>query len=69
MEHQQISRLSNDSTITKFVTRKWIEVNDLSGVQYSANKNRSLKTPVLRSDLRDYSNAYVVVERTKNCCR
>ena len=32
MEHHQISKLLNDSTASKFQTRKWIEVNDLSGV-------------------------------------
>ena len=38
-EHFKTSKLINDSTISKFVTRKWIEVNDLSGGQYSVNKN------------------------------
>ena len=30
MEHFKISKLLNDSTVLKFVTRKWIEVHDLS---------------------------------------
>ena len=30
MEHYKISKLLNNSTESKFVTRKWIEVNDLS---------------------------------------
>ena len=30
MEHYKISKLFNDSTSSKSVTRKWIEVNDLS---------------------------------------
>ena len=34
-----MSNLLNDSTISKFVTKKWIEVNDLSSGQYSVNKN------------------------------
>ena len=33
------------------------------GSQYSANKNIRFKTPVLRSDLYDDSDAYVVVKR------
>ena len=33
MEHHKISKLLNDSTLSKFVTRKWIEVNDLPGGQ------------------------------------
>ena len=44
------------------MTRKWIEVNDLSGGQYSVNKNIRFKTSILRSDLRDYSDAYIVVK-------
>ena len=39
MEHYKIYDLLNDSTVSKFVTKKWIEVNDLSSVQYSASKN------------------------------
>ena len=31
MEHHKISKLSNDSTVSKFATRKRIELNNLSG--------------------------------------
>ena len=38
MEHCKISKLSNDSTVSKFVVKKkWIEANDLSSGQYSFN--------------------------------
>ena len=30
MEHYKISKLSNDSTVSKSVARKWIKVNNLS---------------------------------------
>ena len=30
MGHHKISKLLKDSTVSKFVTRKWVEVNDLS---------------------------------------
>ena len=36
--------------------------NDLSSGQYSVNKNIRLKTSTLRSDLCDYSDAYIVVK-------
>ena len=62
MEHYKISILLNDSTISKFVTR--IEVNDLSNGQYSVDKNIRFKTSMLRTDLCDYSDAYIVVKRT-----
>ena len=58
MEHYKISKLVTDSTVSKFVTRKWIEVNDLSGGQYSASKNI-----MLRTDVCDYSYAYIAVKR------
>ena len=32
-------KLLNDSTASKLVTKKWIKVNELSGCQYSVNKN------------------------------
>ena len=32
MEHYEISKLLNDSALSKFVTRKSIEVNDLLNV-------------------------------------
>ena len=52
----------NDSTASKFVTIKWIEVNDLSNGHYSSNKNTRFKGPILRSVLCDYSDVYIVVE-------
>ena len=47
MEHYKISKLLNNSTMSKFVTKKWIEVNDLSSGQYSVNKNITFKTSML----------------------
>ena len=47
MEHSKISKLLNDSTVSKFLTRKWIEVNDLLSDQYSVDKNTRFNTPML----------------------
>ena len=44
--------------------KKSIRVNDLSVGQYSVNKNRRYKTSMLRSDLSDYSDAYILVKGT-----
>ena len=63
MEHDKISKLLNNSTVLKFFIRNWIEINDLVGGQYSVNKNIIFKTPMLRLDLRDYSDAYIFVKR------
>ena len=56
MEHYKTSKLLNDSVVSK--------VNDLSGVQYSRDKNVRFKTPMLWSDLCDYSDVYLVVKET-----
>ena len=40
MKHYKISKLLSNSSISKFVTRKWIEVIDWSGGQYSVKKNK-----------------------------
>ena len=39
MQNCKLSKSLNDSTVSKFVTKKWIEVNDLSSDPYSVNKN------------------------------
>ena len=42
-KHYKIFKLLNDSSVLKFVTKPWIEVNDLSTGQYSANKIQGLR--------------------------
>ena len=37
MEHYEISKLLNESAVCKLVTKKCIEVNDLSSGQYSVS--------------------------------
>ena len=64
MEHYKIPKLLNGSTVSMFVARKWIAINDLSIGHYSVNKNIRFKTSMLRSDLCDYSDAYIVVKGT-----
>ena len=59
-------RLFNDPTSSKFVTRKWIEVNDLYNDQYFVNKNIRFKTAILRSNLFGYSDVYLAAEATIN---
>ena len=60
----KISKLLKDSTASKFLTKKCIKINDLSSGHYSFNKNINFKTSMPRSDLCDYSDAYIVVKRT-----
>ena len=49
--------------MSKFVTRQYVKVNSLSNT-YNENKSIRFKAPMLRSDLCDYSDAYVLVSGT-----
>ena len=68
MEHYKIFKLLDDSTVSKFVTKNSDEVNYLLSGQYSVNKNIMFKTSMLRSDICDSSNAYIVDNRSFSCC-
>ena len=64
MEYQKIiSPLDTTSdNMPRFITKKWIEVHDQSGGSYNTNKQIRSKTSMLRWDLQDYSDAYIVVK-------
>ena len=68
MEFEKITNLLDTTSDTKdlprLVTKKWIEVYDQSEKNYSVNKEIRIKTPLLRSDLCDFSEAYIVVKGT-----
>ena len=49
--------------LSKFVTREYVRVNSLSNM-YNENKSIRFKTPMLRSNLCDYSDAYILVKGT-----
>ena len=49
--------------LSKFVTREYVRVNGLSNM-YNKNKSIRFKTPMLRSNLCDYSDAYILVKGT-----
>ena len=68
MEYDKINNLllseDNESEkLSKFVTREYVRVNSLSNM-YNENKSIRFKTPMLRSNLYDYSDAYVLVKGT-----
>ena len=66
MEFQKIINLlditSDDKDLPRYVTKKWIEVYDQSEKNYNPNKEIRIKTLMLRSDLCDFSDAYIVVK-------
>ena len=49
--------------LSKFVTREYVRVNSLSNT-YNENKSIRFKTPMLRSNLCDYCDAYILVKGT-----
>ena len=62
MYKKGISKIVN--LLLRFVTKKWIEAYDQSEKNYNVNKEIRIKTPMLRSDLCDFSDVYIVVKGT-----
>ena len=67
MEYQKITNLLGTTLdeIPRFITKKWVEVHDQSGSaddRYKPSKQIRFKTSMLRSDLCDFSDAYIVVK-------
>ena len=62
MEYDKINNLlgSESENLSKFVTREYLKVNSLSNT-YNENKSIRFKITMLRSDLCDYVNAYILV--------
>ena len=69
MEYDKIKNLllSEDNEISeklsKFVAREYVRVNSLLNT-YNENKSIRFKTPMLRSNLCYYSDAYILVKGT-----
>ena len=65
MEYQKIANLLNDESNkpSKFRTRNWVEINDESRGTYTSNDIK-FKTTMLRSNLCDYADAYILVKGT-----
>ena len=61
IEHQKISNLLNDANNSKFVTRKWNIVNDNSNSNYAAANEISYNTEMLKFNLCDCNDAYILV--------
>ena len=55
--------ISDDKHLPRFVTKKWIEAEDqIERNNYNVNKEIRTKTLMLRSDLCDFSDTYIVVK-------
>ena len=67
MEYQKIKNLLSNipDRVSRFITKKWIEVHDQSSTaedRYKPSKQIRFKKSMLRSDLCDFSDAYIVVK-------
>ena len=65
MEYQKIANLLDNASNepSKFRTRNWVEINDESRGTYTINDIK-FKTTMLRSNLCDYADAYILVKGT-----
>ena len=64
MEYQKIANfLNNESNQpSKSRTINWVEINDEARGEFSPNKQIRFKTAMLRCNLCDYSDAYILVK-------
>ena len=66
MEFEQIVNFldttSDNKDLPTFLTKKWVEIYDQSEGNYNVNKGVRIKTSMLRSDLCDFRDAYIVVK-------
>ena len=65
MQYQKISYLleSTSDNLSKFIKRNWVEINDESRGNY-ANSDIRFKTTMLRSNLCNYADSYILVKGT-----
>ena len=65
MEYQKIANLlaSTSDNLSKFRTRNCVEINDESRGNY-ANSDIRFKTTMLRPNLCDYADSYILVKGT-----
>ena len=66
MEFQKVVNFldttSDNKDLPKFVTKKWIEVYDQSQEDYDVIKEIRIKISMLRWDISDFSDVYIVVK-------
>ena len=65
IEYQKIANLIDGASNepSKFRTKTWMEINDESRGTYSVNSQIKFRTTMLKSSLRDFSDAYILVKK------
>ena len=69
MEYQKVTNFLDTASgnVPRFITKKWVKVHDQSGSaenRYKPSKQIRFETLMLRSDLCDFKDAYIVVKGT-----
>ena len=49
--------------LSKFRTKNWVQINDESRGVYNVNGQIKFKTTMIKSNLCDYSDAYILVKK------
>ena len=66
MEFQKVANFLDTTPVYKdlprFITQKWIKVYDQSEGNYNVNKEIRIATSMLRYELCDFSDTYIVVK-------
>ena len=67
MEYQKIIKFLDNTPNQpiKFRTKNWVEINDDSREMHNTNSQIKFKTSMFRSNLYDYSDAYISVSGKK----
>ena len=66
MEYQKIIELLDDATnrLCEFRTKNWVQINDKPRGTYNAVNEIKFKTSMTRSNLSDFSDAYIHFKET-----
>ena len=60
-----INLLDNQTTQpSRFRTTNWVEINNQSNTAFGTNSQTKFKCTMLKSSLCDYSDAYILINRT-----
>ena len=66
MEYQKVANLTDDASyqLSKFTTKNWVEINDESRGKYNVSSQIKFKTTMLKSNLCDCSDEYIIFRGT-----
>ena len=71
MEYQKIANLLDNTSNqpSTFRTKNWTEIIDESRGKYTTGSNIKFKKTMLRCNLCDYADAYILIKYLLCCCQ